>query len=215
LNVKIFLAAALAGAALLAGFSPARAQVYGQFTGARTIPVNGHVFGGYLAASKNAIGVLTQLRLSFYPNIDFGFQGGFNKVDFAGSDVTNLRLGTDVRMLVAQSSESFPVDLAIDGGLGVETGDNIHILSLGPSAVASRDLKVGGSLAIVPYAGVSLLYSSLDIGDRSDTDVSFPLRFGTEFVASPELRVTAELQLLLDDEFNDDIVFTTGVNLAF
>jgi hypothetical protein len=215
LHVKIFLAAAVTGSMLVAGLSPAQAQVFGQFTGARPVPVNGHVFGGYLGASKNAIGVLTQLRLSFYPNVDFGFQGGLNKVDFAGSDVTNLRLGADVRMLVAQSSETFPVDLGVGGALGVETGDDVHILSLGPSAVASRDLKVGGTFAIVPYAGISILYSSLDIGNRSDTDVSFPLRFGTEFVPAQELRITAELQLLLEDEFNDDIVFATGVNLAF
>src|SRR4029077_6858714 len=53
---------------------PAAAQVWGQYTSAETVPVNGHMFGGYLHASSNFLGLLAQLRLSFYPNVDFGFQ---------------------------------------------------------------------------------------------------------------------------------------------
>jgi hypothetical protein len=80
--------------------------------------------------------------------------------------------------------------------------------------VASRSLSVGGS-SIVPYAGLAVLFSSVSLDSGDKTDVSIPLRFGSEFRVSPELRIIAELQLLLEDEFNDDIVFVTGVNLPF
>ena len=85
---------ALAGMLLPA---TAGAQAFGQFTAAQTLPVNGHLAGGYIQSSSSQLGVLGQLRLSFYPGVDFGFQGGFSRHDYAGGDRTTLSLGTDLK----------------------------------------------------------------------------------------------------------------------
>lgn len=211
--MKHILAAVVLAASVSA--APAGAQVFGQLVPAETVPVNGHLFGGYLNASENSVGLLAQLRLSFYPNIDFGFHGGLNRVDLAGDDLTILRVGTDIKFMISRANESLPIDIALSGALGLERGDDFDVLSLGPAIVASRNLTVGANGAITPYAGLGILFNSLTIGDADETDVSFPIRLGTEFRVAPELRIMAELQLLLEDEFNDDIGFVTGVNMPF
>ena len=120
--------ATLAAALLIA--VPATAQVFGQLNSAEVLPLNGHQAGFYLNAGDNALGGLAQLRLSLYPGIDFGFQGGLERVTWKGADRTALRLGSDLRVAVAHSGEGFPFDIAVGGGLGVETSDNYHVLTL-------------------------------------------------------------------------------------
>ena len=123
---------------LVTGFlaaRPAESQVFGQYTGAEVVPVNSHLFGGYVHASQDFLGLLAQLRLSFYSDVDFGFQGGLTRISLTGGDVTSLRVGADLKAHVAHSSSG---DLAIGGALGIETGDHLHILTIGPTAVVSR-----------------------------------------------------------------------------
>ena len=200
-------------AAILA-FSPvaARAQVYGQFTGAETVPMGGHVFGAYLHASGDIFGVLGQLRLSFYPNVDFGFHGGLTRIQFGSDDRTTLRLGGDVKF---QLLKGVPLDLSAGGAVGVETGDEISVLSVGPTMVASRTFPVGALGGITPYAGLGLLFSNVDVRNNQTTDFSIPFRFGSELKLSTELKLVAEIQLRANDEVNDDFSFVTGVNLPF
>src|SRR6266487_2848480 len=56
-----------AAVALIAATGVARAQSHGPYTSAEILPMNGHVAGAYLQTSDSAVGVLSQLRLSFYP----------------------------------------------------------------------------------------------------------------------------------------------------
>lgn len=202
--------ALVAGALLLPATS--RAQVYGQFTGAETVPMGGHVFGAYLHASENLFGLVSQLRLSFYPNVDFGFHGGLNRIQIGNNDRTTLRIGGDVKFQIAKGG---PVDLSAGGALGVETGDAISVLTVGPTVVVSRTYPMGTGGGITPYGGLGLLFSNLDIADRQDTDFSIPFRFGAEFKLSPEIKLVGEIQLRASDEINDDFSFLTGVNLPF
>lgn len=207
-------AAALILAAIVAA-SPARAQVFGQFMGAATVPVNGHQFGGYVTASESVVGGLAQLRLSFYPDVDFGFQGGLTRFDrgAAGSDLTTLRLGGDVRWQLRHYGPTSPMDFTVDGALAVETGDQFKVVTVGPSAVASRPL--GNNGPITPYAGLGLLFTSRDAFGIQDTDLSIPLRLGLEARLAPELKIMAEVQFFISDRYNDDVGFATGVNLPF
>ncbi len=191
------------------------AQVFGQYTSAETLPVNGHLLGAYLNASENFFGLLTQLRLSFYPDLDFGFQGGLTRIDLQGSQATTLRLGADFKYLAVRMQQGFPVDLAVGAALGVETGDNISVLTMGPSLVASRTLALGSSARVTPFVGVGMLFANLDVLDHESTDFSLPFRLGSEFRLSQELRLAAEFQFRVKDDFNDDISFVTGVNLPF
>ena len=192
--------------------SPARAQVYGQYTSADVVPVNGHLFGGYVHASNGFLGLLAQLRMSFYPSVDFGFQGGLTRISLPGGDVTSLRIGGDLKAQVIHGSSG---DISVGGALGVETGDHLHILTLGPTVVVSRSFGAANGSGVTPYGGVGILFSNVEIGSRQFTDFSLPFRAGAEFRLAPEVRLCAELQLRASDEVNDDFGFVTGVNLPF
>ena len=214
--MKSILAAALVVAALVPAV-PARAQVFGQYTGASVTPANGHVFGAYLNVSEHVVGGLAQLRLSFYPNLDFGFHGGISRID-PGPGLgtrTTLRLGGDLRYQLAGLAPTFPADMAIGASIAVETSDNFKVISLGPSAVASRTMGAEGGTRFIPYGGLAILFSSRDAFGVQDSDISVPLRLGLEARLAPEFRLIAEMQLFITDRYNDDIGFVTGVNLPF
>jgi len=205
-------------ALLIAGLLPAhaaRAQVFGQYAPADILPVNSRLGGAYLNLSENVVGALGQLRLSFYPNVDFGFQGGLSRIDLGGTKKTTLRLGADVRVGVVKAGANSPVDVAVGGGLGVETSDNYSILKLGPSVVASHTFPFSSKSAVVPYAGAMLSFASVDVGDGSKTDFSLPVRLGAELRAIPGIHLTGEVQLRIGDDFDDHTGFAMGVNLPF
>jgi hypothetical protein len=214
LNVKKLLLLAL----LLTGLTPAltaHAQVFGQYTPAEILSVNSRLGGVYLDFSDSVVGGLGQLRLSFYPNVDFGFQGGLARLDLVNSTKTSLRLGTDVRFGVTKVSAASPVDIAVGAGLGVETSDNYSVLRLGPSIVASRTFPFSNGSSIAPYAGAMLDFASVDMGESSRTDFSVPVRLGAELRVIPGVRITAELQLRIADDYSDHTAFSAGVNLPF
>jgi len=207
--------AALLAAALLCGSGAAFAQVPGNFTGAEILPVNAHMFGGYLVASNNVVGGLAQLRLSFYPGVDFGFQGGLARLNYTGGDRTSLRLGTDLKVRVRAATEQSLYDIAVGGALGVETGDDLSNLAVGPVVVASRSFGASSTGGFMTYAGVGAMFSSVDAGKLKETNLTVPLRIGALFKASPGIHLVTEIQFLVGDNFNDDVSFTAGVNMPF
>lgn len=212
---KLALLAAVA--AVLIGGAPARAQVFGQYVPADILPVNSRLGGAFVDFSSHNTGLTGQLRLSFYPNVDFGFQGGFVRYQAGGgTDKSAVRLGADIRFGASKATEALPVDIAVGGALGVTSGDNYHILQLGPSVVASRVFPFsGGNSSIVPFAGAMLSFANVDIRGESETDFSVPLRLGAEVRAMPGVRVTGELDLRINDDFQDHSGFSLGVNLPF
>ncbi len=207
--------AILAAAAVLALPAAAPAQTYGQFTGAQTLAPGGHMAGGYLFSSSNTLGVLGQLRLSFYPNVDFGFQGGFARQDYRGGNRTTLRLGADLKYQVMQPTSAYPYALAVGGNLGVESGDHWNIVNVGPSVVGSRTFNGSGELTFTPFVGAGINFANINVGPINQSDVSLPLRVGSEMKLNQQLTLTAELQLRLSDDFNDDVGFAVGVNSPF
>lgn len=212
--MKRLCAIALAAAGIAVAL-PARAQTFGQFTSAEIIPTNGRLFGAYVVASENVASLLGHLRLSFYPGVDFGFQGGLSRQDFSSGDRTTLRLGTDLKIAVRRQSEAQPVAISIGGGLSVETGDDFSVLSVGPTAVVSRAFATGERTSISPYVGLGIAFTNIDVGDANDTDVSVPLRVGADFGVMPGMSLMGELQFQLGDAFNDDFGFSAGVNMPF
>ncbi len=212
--MKKLLIAMLVVAGLVPG-ARASAQVFGQYTPAEILPVNSRLGGAYVDLSSNVVGLLGQLRLSFYPNVDFGFQGGFGRIDLGSTSKTTLRLGGDFRFAVARPADKMPVKLAVGGALGVETSDKYNILRFGPTAVASRAFGFSPNAAIEPYAGAMLSFASVDIAGDNQTDFSVPFRFGAELRAIPGMHITAEFQWRLGDDFADHTAFTGGLNLPF
>lgn len=213
--MKLALAVLPCALALLAAPTHARAQSFGQYGGADPLPVNARLFGVYLDASDSVVGLLAQLRLSFYPGIDFGFQGGLARADEGAGDRTTLRLGGDLKGIFSRAGEQSPFDLAVGGHLGVEVGDGYNVLRLGPNLVGSRLLPVGENGGFVPYGSLGLMFTRVSAGDADESDFSFPLRAGIEVRATPEFRFLAELQVNVGDDFNDDVGLAAGVNLPF
>lgn len=197
---------------LMAPSVPAHAQAFGHYTGAEVVPMGGHLFGGYVQASEGLLGLSSQLRLSFYPNIDFGFQGGLTRTDYGAGDVMTVQLGTDIKFQITKGRS---VSLALGGALGVETGDNVHLLSVGPTFTASHVFGNPAGAGISPYAGVALLYTDADLLDQQSQDVTMPFRLGADFRLAPEIRIMSEIQLRANDPYSDSFAFITGVNLPF
>ncbi|MEQ1831719.1 MAG: hypothetical protein ABL977_01605 [Candidatus Eisenbacteria bacterium] len=205
--------ARLAALALLIGATPARAQIHGALSEAAIVPVNARLGGAYLTFDKSSATLSGQLRLSFYPNLDFGFQGGLSRIDVNHNTRTSVRLGGDFRGQLARQGETFPLNVALGGAIGVESADNFTILSVGPQLTVSRSL--GGSGRWVGFANTALLLSRFDVDNNSDNDTSLPVRFGLEFHPNPDLRILAEAQLAVSDEVRDDMAITFGVLFPF
>ncbi len=212
---KLALLAAVAAA--LATGAPAHAQVFGQYVPAEILPVNSRLGGAFVDFSSHTTGLTGQLRLSFYPNVDFGFQGGFVRYEAGGgNDKSAVRLGADIRFGVQKANDRVPVDIAVGGALGVTSGDQYHFLQLGPTVVASRTFAFSNSTSsIVPFAGAMLSFANVDIRGNSETDFSVPLRLGAELRAMAGVRLTGELDLRINDDFQDHTAFSLGVNLPF
>lgn len=192
----------------------AHAQSPGPFTRAEILPVDGRAAGVYLNASESLTGLMSQLRLSFYPGIDFGFQGGFSRVEFVGGDRTLLQVGADIRFGVLKASQGAPIDFALGGGFGIDVGDDTNLLSLGPMAFASRTFPAGAG-SISPYAVTGISFSTASIGSEDRTDVHVPINLGVEYRPNAVFAVAAELQLRLENRFRDDVGLGAGVTFPF
>jgi hypothetical protein len=202
-------------AAILVWSAPSSAQVFGQYTGADPLEPNQRSFGAYVHSSDNESGLLAQLRLSFYPGVDFGFQGGLVRRTVSLGDRTTLRLGGDLKIRVAQQGPDHPLAIAFGAALGVETGDQVNVVSLTPTVTVSRSFHASQNAALIPYARAGLGFSKLSIGDFSDSDFSLPLRFGSELRLSASLGIVAEIQVSVGDRLNDNLGLVGGVNLPF
>ena len=203
-------------ALLLASLAPAaRAQVFGQLGPAEILPVNSRLGGAYLNVSQDVIGALGQLRLSFFPNVDFGFVGGLSRLDLGATSKTSLRLAADVRFGAMKAGAGSPVDVSVGGGLGVETSDKLSVFRVGPSVVASHTFPFSSRSAVVPYVGAMFCFTNSDIGDHSKATFSMPIRFGTELRAIPGVRLVGEIQVRAGDDPDNDTSFNVGVNLPF
>lgn len=204
---------ALAAGMLHAG--AARAQVFGQYGGARPLGVNARLFGAYASFTESESELMGQLRLSFYPNVDFGFQGGLSRVSVADRSRTSVKIGGDFKALAVRSGESFPADLSLGAAIGISSAEDFTLLGVGPSVVVSRTLGSNGA-TLTPYLGALLLFTRADIDEASnDTDVSLPLRFGAEYAPNPDLRLLLELQVSVSDQVNDDLKLVLGANFPF
>ena len=205
---------ALGLAAVLACVAgPARAQVYGLLNDAKVVPVNGHLGSAYLQFDKSSATLLGQLRLSFYPNFDFGFVGGLSRLDIENDTKSSVRLATDFRGGVASQSANFPMSITLGAALGLESADGYSLLSVGPTAAASRVLDQANQWTAT--AGASLLISRSEVGGERDTDTSMPLRVGLQYAPNAYLRIMTEAQLAVSDAIRDDFSFTLGALFPF
>jgi hypothetical protein len=210
---KHSLAAMMAALALVPAL--ARAQSLGPFTSAEILPAYGHAAGVYLQGSDSNTGLLSQLRLSFYPGVDFGFQGGFLRQDSGGDNRTLLQVGADVRCAVLRASQGSIVDLALGGGFGINTGDGFSLLDIGPMAFVSRSFPMGQQGSVTPYAVAGLSFGTSNVNSDHRTDFSAPVNLGVEFKPSTAMSLAAEIQFRPAQDYRDDIGLALGVTFPF
>jgi hypothetical protein len=205
----------LAATLLLAAVArPAGAQVHGALSDASVVPVNTRLGGTYLQLDPSSATLSGQLRMSFYQNFDFGFQGGLSRVEVgSNSQQTSVRLGGDFRGQVATESSSFPLNVSLGAAIDVESADGFTILSVGPQLALSR--AIGSDGKWIGYGGASLLLSRYESGGTRDNDTSFPIRAGMEFRPTPDLRLIGEMQVAVSDAIRDDVSFTLGALFPF
>jgi hypothetical protein len=201
----------------LACARPAPAQVAGQLEGAVPIAVEAHVFGGYVALAQHQAALLCQLRLSFYPGVDFGFQGGIHRYDgdAGGASRTAVELGGDVRTLVVRRGATAPFDISLGGAIQLSSADHRNVLGVGPTLAAGRSYTFTGGSQLSPYFGFALLYSRSDAGGTNTTDLSLPLRAGLEYQPNSNVRLVSELQLPLSDPQGAHPKLLLGANFPF
>jgi hypothetical protein len=191
----------------------AEAQVFGQWRPAPALPINAHSFGAQLELSRHTVGGLMDLRLSLYPDVDFGFQGGFSRVQIEGSDIGTARLGADFKWHTMKTSSGAPLDLAFGGFIGLESGDRLGRLVVGPLAVASRGVTMQGQERMIPYFGVQARYTQFQYQDDARNDFSVPIRLGCVFPIVQGFRVGAEAEFRLGNDIDDHQAF--GVSVDF
>jgi hypothetical protein len=197
----------------LVATGPASAQVQGTLTTGRVLRPNEHLGGSYLTFDKSSATALGQLRMSFYPNIDFGFQGGLARIDVDNNTRTSVKMGGDFRGQIATQADGSIMDIALGAALGIESADELNQLSVGPPgdrvAHARHGVAVGGlrrrGTAVLAHRG----------GLETNTDTSCPLRMGMEYSPNPYLRLLSEVQLAVSDEVRDDFAVTFGVLFPF
>jgi hypothetical protein len=149
--------------------------------------------------------------------MDFGFQGGIGIYDFGSSDVTAVRMGADFKVLAMPRDSTLLVDITAGAGIGVETGDNLNVLRVGPSVIASRGF-FGGDPAdpvIRPYAGLDLIFSREQVRGEKTSGLTVPIHLGSEIRIAHGIRVDAELQWRIGHRFGDTVAFSTGATTTF
>jgi len=192
--------------------SVARAQVFGQWTTARILPVNGHSFGAQLELSDHVAALMGNLRLSFYPNVDFGFQGGVTRTQVEGSNIGTVRLAADLKAGALRTTGGAPLDLSFGAFVGLEAGDRLGRLVIGPSLVASRGVTMNGVERFIPYAGVQARYAQFSFHESQRNDFSLPLRLGCQFPVVQGFRAIGEVQFRAGDEIDDHFAYGFGVD---
>jgi len=190
--------------------SAAHAQVFGQFSGSSMLPMGKNQIGGFVEISSNLIGLMGQVRSSFQEKTDFGFQGGVGIYDRSGNNVTAVRLGADMRWLVRPRDERVKFDMVVGGGIGVETGDNLNILRLGPSLMAGMP---AGKFR--PFGGVEMLFNREQVDNDNRSGITVPIHLGSEWNVAGGVKIYAELQWRVGNEFGDQTAISTGVTSTF
>ncbi|MFI5371137.1 MAG: hypothetical protein ACHQ52_06220 [Candidatus Eisenbacteria bacterium] len=190
----------------------AQAQVFGQWTSARTLPVNAHSFGAQLELSEHVVALMSDLRLSFYPGVDFGFQGGLTRTQIEGSNIGTARLAVDVKMQATSTTQGAPLDLAFGAFLGLESGDQLGRLVVGPSMIASRGVTMSGKERFLPYAGLQARYTQFEFRGIQRYDFSLPFRIGSQFEVVQGFRAVGEVQFRVGDDIDDHVAFGVGVD---
>lgn len=197
----------LAVACLLAiGTGSARAQVWGVWSNpAPTASGSWYASGHFLAG--DLVGLMGQVRTGLGEQADLGVQIGIPDFD------TDFAVAGDVRYLALPSSESLPLDLAVDGAVGwfkIGGPSDATQLDIDFGAIVSSPIDLENGMGLVPYGSfvIAIAHRSIDVPkgvvvpqgvSTSDTTTDAHFRGGVDLAVNEQLSVNGELNVSTRD----------------
>ena len=173
--------------AVMTAVSPARAQVFHSYPGAPVVKDTEPAAGAALGIGDDLLRIIGYARFNVNANTDFGLELVLDHWDvpFVG-DEWRVGAGADVKYAIIPKNSTLPFDLAVNAGLGFESGGDVTNLNVPLGGLISRPLELNNGRVIVPYGGVYVLIShfSYDVSapgfDNDDTDTDVELRLGAK-----------------------------------
>jgi hypothetical protein len=213
--MRRFTVAILLAVELIFSVSAAEAQFTGQLSTARTLPTGKYDLGGYFGVYDGAFAFFGQFRGGVSQDFDLGMKLGIINID-PGSR-TGVILGGDMKYQILDSRAKDPFDLSIGAGLEFFSVSDFNIFSFGANFIGSYDFDLSKGRVISPYGRLNLR------GQREHTDFG-PWWIGeshteTDFHAGfnpgASLKVSNNLQIIGEFQFDDNFGFIGGVTYSF
>jgi len=191
---------------------PAQAQFLGQLSTARTLPVGKYDLGGYFGVYEDAFAFFGQFRGGAADHLDLGMKLGVINYDPPGKNGSNtgVILGGDLKYQLLDAKLKDPFDLSIGAGFEFFSVKDYDSFSFGANFCGSKDFPLSKGRVITPYGRLNLR------GERAPDEVG---RKETDFQAGlnpgVSLRVTTDLQILGEFQFDDNFGFIGGLTYSF
>jgi hypothetical protein len=176
-------------AATLLSLSPvvSQAQVYGVWSNPTPVPKGQWLAGGNFLVG-DLVGIMGQVRSGINEKTDFGVQLGIPDFDL------DFGIGGDVRYLVMPASDSFPMDLVLNGALGYTMGP-IDVLDIDFGGIVGKGIPMESGYTITPYGALMFAIGRASAQGFSNTDFDVHFRGGADFAVNELFTLNGELQL--------------------
>ena len=192
-------------------FSNASAQVFYMYPGAPVVPDSAPALGTCLGIGDDMLRINGYGRFNISKNMDMGLELVFDRA----SKKWRAGAGADLKYAIIPNSEEYvmPFDLAVNGGFGLTSGNDVTFWQIPVGAVISRTFDINEGSTVTPYGGlyVLILHTSVDLGSAgtsSNTDTDVELRMGAAVGITENLNIHATLHV------GSGTIFYLGLNLG-
>jgi hypothetical protein len=192
-------------------FSNASAQVFYLYPGAPVVPDSQPALGTCLGIGDDLYRINGYGRFNISKHMDMGLELVFDRA----SKKWRAGAGADLKYAIIPNSEDYhmPFDLAVNGGFGLTSGNDITFWQFPVGAVISKSFDINEGSTVTPYGGlyVLIMYTSVDLGTggkRSNTETDVEMRLGAAVGISEKMNIHATLH------FGSGTIFYLGLNLG-
>jgi hypothetical protein len=202
---------------LVVAVPASQAQVFYLYPGAPVVKDAEPAMGASLGIGEDIFRLLGYTRFNINEVTDFGLELIFDHFSSdvpGGDDAWRVGAGADVKYAIVPQNTSLPFDLAVNAGLGFESGGDLTNINIPLGGLISRPLELSNGKVVVPYGGVYILIAhySWDVDipgfDADETDTDVEIRTGARLELKEKTSVFATLH------FGAGTMFYLGLNLA-
>lgn len=201
-RARVLLAVVSSVAAILMAASPANSQVFYSYPGAAVVKDAEPAAGAALGIGDDLLRILGYMRFNVNATTDFGLELVLDHWDGPfGVDDWRIGAGADLKYAIIPKNSTLPFDLAVNAGLGFESGGDVTNINVPLGGMISRPVELSNGRVVVPYGGIYILIShySYDVDgpgiDNDDTDTDVELRMGARTTISAATSAYATLHL--------------------